>query len=296
MPATFRGLSDRVEKERVLCRGNRTVVSVVEGGRPVVRKRLHDFANVSSERVALYYEALIQRAANGPGVVPIIDKRLSGVERLHEVGEVAIEIEEFERHYVKGHSLRELCLPPHRHHLEQRKCIGWIACVASTLDRIHALQGANDEPLGLVHRDVTWDNILIAEEELHRSTAGEGAYLNDFGLAFIRSWGKLHLDETLQGSTRFLCPELKAGLQPSPACDVYQLALTLCFVLYAGKGLDPRELFENGFSNPVNEKARNLLHPLGVDACLNADPSHRPTAAELAQMLRYALNRPDPKG
>ena len=269
-----------------LSRGNRAeVTAVLHDSHAFVEKRLLDFANVSTERTALYYEALLQKASAGPGVVPIIDERLSHVTRLREADEVPDELEFFKRHYVHGFSLRELSSPVLRHHLTRERSILWIARIAQVLHRVHALPSLGGEPLGLIHRDVTWDNILVDENELGARASGDGVFLNDFGLAHVKSWGALSLDESLQGARWFLSPELKAGGQPSPASDVYQAALTLCFLLSAHEGKNAAALFDVGLGNPVSERARAVLRPLGAETALDEAPGNRPTALELSALL-----------
>jgi serine/threonine protein kinase len=160
-----------------------------------------------------------------------------------------------------------------------------MARIAQVLHDVHALRSQGGEPLGIVHRDVTWDNILIAETELSRSSSFDAVYLNDFGLAHVRAWEALSLEETLQGAPRFLPPELKAGGQPSPASDVYQTALTLCFLLHTRDGGNHAHLFDEDFSNPVNDRARDLLRPFGAESALDNTPGNRPTALELSALL-----------
>lgn len=269
-----------------LSRGNRAEVAVVfRSSGAVVEKRLLDFANVSTERTALYYEALLQKAASGPGVVPVVDARLSHVTALHEVGEAPDELESFERFYVQGYSLRELAGEPMRHHLTLDRCLLWMARLTQVLHRVHGLLSLGGETLGVVHRDVTWDNILIFESELRESGSGEGVFLNDFGLAHVTAWGALPLEDTLQGAPRFLSPELKAGGQPQAASDVYQAALTLCLLLNAKEDNSPKALFETDFSNPISDRARALLQPFGAESALSLDPGSRPTALELSALL-----------
>lgn len=278
----FRGHLRRL----TLSRGNRTeVTALFHGSDAIVEKRLLDFANVSTERTALYHEALLQKAASGPGVVPIVDPRLSHVTELHEIGEILDELESFERHYVPGYSLRELASEPLRHHLTTERCLVWIASLATTLERVHRLCGMGGELLGVVHRDVTWGNILVAESALAGRPSGDGVFLNDFGLAHVKVWDALPLEETLQGAPRFISPELKAGEQPSPASDIYQAALTLCFLICARESLRYEALFDSGFSNPASSMARELLRPFGADSALDETPAHRPTALELAALL-----------
>ena len=133
------------------------------GASSVVEKKLLSFANVSTEREALYYEALIQHAARSEGVVRIESAEFVHIDRLHEVGEVLEELETIVREYVPGYSLRELSAPALRHHLNRERCVAWMSRACSTLAEVHLLSGMNDQALGLVHRDVTWDNILISD-------------------------------------------------------------------------------------------------------------------------------------
>lgn len=270
----------------ILSRGNRTEVAVHFRDREaVVEKRLLSFANVSTERTSLYYEALLQKAASGPGVVPVVDERLRHVSELHEVAEVPDELESFQRHYVHGYSLRELAQEGLRHHLTKERCLSWMARVATTLERVHNLRSMGGEPLGLVHRDVTWGNILVAESALAEDALGGGVYLNDFGLAHVGAWGALPPEETLQGTQRFISPELKAGKQPTRASDIYQAALTLCYLLCAEAGTSYRALFDDARGSQLSSKARALLLPFGAESALDEKPSERPTALELAALL-----------
>lgn len=273
-------------RKMTLSRGNRTEVTVhFRGSVAIVEKRLLDFANVSTERTALYYEALLQKVASGPGVVPIVDERFREVSKLHDANEPPSEMEVFERHYVPGFSLRELTQEGLRHHLTKERCLSWMTRVATTLGRVHQLRSLGGEPLGLVHRDVTWGNILINESALGGGASDEGIYLNDFGLAHVGAFGSLPLEETLQGAPRFIAPELKAGQQPTSASDVYQAALTLCFLLCATEGTPYDVLFNDPFSTQLDARSRALLRPFGAQSALDENPAERPTALELADLL-----------
>src|SRR5690606_3542615 len=95
-------------------------------------------------------------------------------------------------------------------------CISWMAELARILDRVHHTAGHDSAPLYITHRDVTPGNILLEEETILGTNTG-GVWLNDFGLAHVGAWGPLSSEETLQGTPRFIAPELASGGQPSAA-------------------------------------------------------------------------------
>ncbi len=83
---------------------------------------------------------------------------------------------------------------------------------------------AHAHAMGIVHRDVTLDNILI-----ERSTGR--ALLADFGIAAEIDRGG---EGPLLGTTAYLAPELIHGDPPSPQSDLYALGVT-AWALLAGR-------------------------------------------------------------
>lgn len=136
----------------------------------------------------------------------------------------------------------------------------------------------------VIHCDVKPSNVLLA---------GDGsARLADFGISRLAD---ITLDtlETLQGSLRYVPPELLDGAPPTPANDVYALALTLHA---AAAGHDP--FGPHGQTQPAiiarihGDRVRfaDLPGLVGLvddelievlDAALGADPAARPTAEQL---------------
>jgi serine/threonine protein kinase len=144
--------------------------------------------------------------------------------------------------------------------------------LAEALDYVHAM--------GVVHRDVKPANILLSPT---------GAKLTDFGVARIID-GARHTGTGLTiGTAPYLAPEQVTGDPVSPATDVYALGLVL---LEGLKG-------EREYVGPPVEAAIARLHrrpevpadlpepwPSLLTAMTSRMPSMRPTAAEVATVLR----------
>jgi serine/threonine protein kinase len=289
----------------LLCRGNRTeVLSVIRDGRQIVEKRLQSFADVSAERIALYREAVVQKAAQGPGVVAIADDRIPSAANLEHFLESPQEANSIFREFVDGYTIRELIEKPQllqNEHLPEKtrssdapdrsaeeRCAQWIHSLALTLHRVHNLRDAEGASLGLVHRDVTPGNVLIERSVLECIPGENGVWLNDFGLARVKAWGPLLPEETLQGAPRYLTPELRAGQTPQATSDVYQAALVLCGLLCALEHRPVASLFQSTHSLASAEPsdyARRLLERWKADVALDTCPKNRPSALEFAALL-----------
>jgi non-specific serine/threonine protein kinase len=83
-----------------------------------------------------------------------------------------------------------------------------------------ALAAAHER--GLLHRDVKPANVLVAEH-----AGAPHAYLTDFGLARLQGAAGPTRAGQIVGTLAFLAPELIAGREPDPRCDVYSLGCLL---------------------------------------------------------------------
>ncbi len=258
----------------LLVAGNRTSVFLEQGGDGErVRKQLRTFADVKSERNALFHEARMQLLAAGPGVVPVLGGQLTETIEAHLPTSTTGEFRVLFRPYLHGHSLRELLLhgAPDADFLRDN-ALPWLGQLAIVLTRIHALRDDDGSAYGLIHRDVAPDNVLL---DVNRRI-----WLNDFGLAHLSARGEVRDDELLQGSRPFLPPELAWGEQPTERSDVYQAAL-LAAVL-----LDPTRLACLPHKlEAAQALARDPALPGEVRAALALDPDNRPSSAELARSL-----------
>lgn len=145
--------------------------------------------------------------------------------------------------------------------------------VSEALDYVHSR--------GVVHRDVKPANILLDHAGL--------AYLADFGIARGIEQPTLTMTGQILGTAAFLSPEQVSGRPVTTASDIYALGLVLMEALtgrreYAG--------------TTVETALARLSRPAAVDADLPTmwrgllidmtamDPLKRPTAAEVATVLR----------
>lgn len=182
-----------------------------------------------------------------------------------------------------GAELRAMKASGERCPLERALEIG--ACLAEGLAAVHAA--------GFVHRDVKPDNVLLPR-------GGQpAAKLGDFGIARSVDATML-LGEEMPGSPKYMCPEALRGQGVGPAGDVYALALTL-YQLFSG-GRYPFALRRQASLAETldchRRKAPMPLRTLGlglpdgvVDVIqhgLDKQPSHRPTATDVARVLRAA--------
>lgn len=258
-------MKNDVNCRTLIHRGNRTEIILTDGPEPAdgpyVEKRLLAFANVSTERHALFREAVMQCLGKGPGVIRVIAPC---------PGQLAEEeMPSLTRQFINGRTLRELRDEPR---LSSREYLALIASLMETLARLHALVDERGVRLELMHRDVTPGNVIVDEEY--------GVWLNDFGLALTGDELPLAADETLQGTRRFLAPELVRGEQPSSASDVYQAMLLGAYLLDSDRRDPPLEL------EARTTWANTLLDPHVATTAFAKDPALRPTSSDLALLLR----------
>jgi hypothetical protein len=159
------------------------------------------------------------------------------------------------------------------------------AAMCEALEHAHAR--------GVIHRDVKPGNVMVVAD----SSARGFAKLTDFGVAHVSTGDPLTRTGDVVGTLAYMAPEQAEGKRPTPASDVYALALTL-YEAWTG-------------SNPVRAKspaitARRVgtdLPPLGsrrrdlplelcnvIDDALDPDPAIRPGLGE----LRHALEDTEP--
>lgn len=124
--------------------------------------------------------------------------------------------------YVEGTNLGRLL--EYIHHqgfgLPIPLCVHVVRCVAAGLQHAHNICDPDTgEPLHIVHRDMTPDNVLIG--------VGGEVKIADFGIAA----GKGRLTNTLLGQTKgkvgYMSPEQASALTIDPRSDVFSLGIVL---------------------------------------------------------------------
>jgi serine/threonine-protein kinase len=98
-------------------------------------------------------------------------------------------------------------------------CAYLIAEIARGLRYMHELRGANGLPIGLVHRDVSPENILVSKE-------GE-VKLSDFGLVKYTGAPTLTNVGKVRGKLPYMAPERVVGRDATRTSDQFSLGLVL---------------------------------------------------------------------
>ncbi|MFE0020893.1 serine/threonine-protein kinase [Amycolatopsis sp. NPDC059021] len=194
-------------------------------------------------------EARIGAGMQHPNVVTVFDVIPDGNDRL-------LVMEYFPAPNLAEILNNEGTLPPRR-----AAEIG--AQIASALAAMHAK--------GIVHRDITPGNVLVA---------GNGtAKLTDLGIAIWRDLTLTGIDRV--GGTRgFVAPEVTKGRVATSASDIFALGATL-FATVEGTPYQP----------PGTPRRAGRLAPV-LSAMLEQDPAKRPTAEQARRMLHRTSGRP----
>ena len=101
-----------------------------------------------------------------------------------------------------------------------------VSMAAAGLHYAHDLAGPDGKPLGLVHRDISPDNILV-----HRNGA---AKVVDFGIAKAADSGAFTRTGTLKGKVAYMPPEQLRGDPLDRRADVFALGVVL-YEMLAGQ-------------------------------------------------------------
>ena len=221
--------------------------------------------------------------------------------------------------YVEGRNLRSILDTANRKGMPipQKLSLLVTSRMASALDYAHRKRDGDDRELGLVHRDVSPQNVLISYE-------GD-IKLCDFGIVKAVSKTSQTKAGALKGKLQYMAPEQAWGREVDGRSDIFSLG-TLLFEMLTGS-----RLFAGDDELAILEKVRecDLREPKELDPtipdsinslvtkCLARDPKDRfqsadrlrdemesclenltlrPSNADLAAYLRRLMSAAEPDG
>jgi eukaryotic-like serine/threonine-protein kinase len=262
------------------------LVGAVGFTKTVAIKRLHPHMAENPEFVRMLLdEARLAARVQHPNVVATLDVVVEG-------GEVLIVLE-----YIHGESLFDLMAA-----VEQRGLRAPPQIVSAIgVNALHGLQAAHDAldehgmPLGLVHRDVSPQNVLVGVDGVAR--------VLDFGVAKAR--GRLQSTQggQLKGKLAYMAPEQVDGREVDGRTDVYAAGTVIWGALTGQRLVQGRHEGEllarvmNGNFPPPSSVAAGIGP--GLDAVvmrgLAYDPNQRFNCArDMALALEYACKPASP--
>lgn len=167
--------------------------------------------------------------------------------------------------YVDGTDLRSVLEAARKQRLQMPKGVALMiaARVARALDYAHRLKGSDQQVLGLVHRDVSPQNVLIGSE-------GE-IKLCDFGIAkAVTSAGHTQMG-ALKGKPQYMSPEQAWGKKLDARSDIFSLGAVFFELLTGAK------LFTGESEIGVLDAVRDCR----ITAPRSADPTVSPEAERI---------------
>jgi serine/threonine protein kinase len=178
--------------------------------RTVAIKRLHPQYAADPEFVSMFTdEARLAGRLRHPNIVPVTDVIVAD-------GEVLIVMD-----YVQGETLSRLVRSASER--GERVPPGVAACILyDVLEGLHAAHESCDErgqPLGIVHRDISPQNIIVGVDGIAR--------VLDFGVAKARGRSQVTRDGQLKGKLSYMAPEQFYGEDVGPGTDLFASAIVL---------------------------------------------------------------------
>jgi eukaryotic-like serine/threonine-protein kinase len=160
-----------------------------------------------------------------------------------------------------------------------------IADACAGLDHAHNLRGADGAHLGLVHRDMSPENVVI--------TFDGTVKVVDFGIAKAADNAVKTMAGQIKGKLGYVAPEAIRGAVVDARADIFAVGATL-YLFLCGRpafgGTTPMEIFERSLRPPVPPREVNPRVPEALDAiCMRALAQEPTDRYENAGELRAAL-------
>ena len=195
--------------------------------------------------------------------------------------------------YVSGCSLAELWdeLAQRGRRMSKELAVHIAIMIADGLHAAHGAEDASGQRLGIVHRDVSPDNVLVAFKGYVK--------VIDFGIAKARLDGNDTRTGVIRGKVRYMSPEQAMARTVDARTDIYALGVIL-WELLTGRRLFSEDIADYDLlktvRNPTFLRPRDVVPDLDpvldevVMAALARRPEDRPeTARKLRQMLAAAV-------
>ena len=249
-------------------------------GRTVAIKRLHPHLAKDPEFVSMFLdEAHLAARVQHPNVVPTLDVVTSD-------RELFLVLE-----YVRGESFSALVRAA-RAAGETLPIPVVVAVVVGMLNGLHAAHEATDEqgkPLGIVHRDVSPQNVLVGADGIAR--------VLDFGVAKAATRLQTTREGQLKGKVSYMAPEQLNG-EVTRRTDIYAAGVVLWEALTGKrlmKGDTEAQLLNAVLSMEIPAPStRNPEVSTELDAVVMKAVAKKPeerfaTAADMAMALEHAV-------
>ncbi len=272
---------------RTLARGGMAEVMLAEERglegfrRRVVIKRVLPHLADDPEFVAMFLEeARLAALLTHPGIVHIYEFGC------HE-GSYFLAME-----YVEGASLSQILRRLGDRRLPVEHAVKITASVCEALQYTHSLRDDQGKPLGLVHRDVSPQNVLVS---VHGTVK-----LADFGIAKATERSSNTRSGTIKGKFPYMAPERLMGAATDARSDVFAVGVVLFEMLTGRKlygGDEPGQIVTRILNEPVPRLSEHVPGcPAELDDILARVLAKRPedrtpTAGQLQMELERATAR-----
>jgi eukaryotic-like serine/threonine-protein kinase len=245
--------------------------------KPVAVKALHSQYARDPEFVRMFMdEARVVAGIRHPNVMPTIDL-------VEEDGELFIVMD-----YIEGVTLSHLMRKAweSRERIPVAIVLRVVAGVLHGLHAAHEAKNARGEPMCVIHRDVSPENIMVGVDGYPR--------LIDFGIATALDRYSKTRDGELKGKLAYLAPEQVLGAPLSRRTDVFAASIVLWQALTGRKLFAARNVVEAAHKvlnmellapSAVSSRVPKALDRI-VMRGLERDPAKRwPTAEHMAEAI-----------